>query len=106
MPALFFSSLDERGSFTGWFSSFHLRKQMPGYASDIDQKRTSSNDHRYTFPQGISRAFCCLLPSRRLARFKREQHQTEPDELQEHPMQRGLIRERSREQRGASLLLL
>lgn len=39
MPVLFFSSLDERGNFTGWFSYFSLETHMPGYALDNDQKK-------------------------------------------------------------------
>src|SRR6266567_1726341 len=52
----------------------------------------------------LSEIIPCLV--RRLARFKREQGQTETDDLEEHSMQRGLIRQRPREQRRPGLLLL
>src|SRR6266567_1758931 len=51
----------------------------------------------------LSEIIPCLV--RRLARFKREQGQTETDDLEEHSMQRGLIRQRPREQRRPGLLL-
>src|SRR3989442_2985632 len=52
----------------------------------------------------LSEIIPCLV--RHLARFKREQGQTETDDLEEHSMQRGLIRQRPREQRRPGLLLL
>src|SRR6266567_1006985 len=52
----------------------------------------------------LSEIIPCLV--RRLARFMREQGQTETDDLEEHSMQRGLIRQRPREQRRPGLLLL
>ena len=52
----------------------------------------------------LSEIIPCLV--RRLARFKREQGQTETDDLEEHSMQRGLIRKPPREQRRPGLLLL
>src|SRR6266581_3777963 len=52
----------------------------------------------------LSEIIPCLV--RRLARFKREQGQTETDDLEEHSMQRGLIRQRPRKQRRPGLLLL
>jgi hypothetical protein len=63
-------------------------------------------DHLFLCASFLQRLFAACSPTFRLARFKREQGQTKTNHLQEHPMQRSLIRERPREQRSASLLLL
>jgi hypothetical protein len=55
----------------------------------------------------LSISFVCgLFASWSRASLKRKQHQTETNDLQEQPMQRGLIWYRSREQGGACLLRL
>ena len=39
----------------------------------------------------LASAFCCLFTLQSRARLKREQGQTEADDLQEHPVERRLI---------------
>jgi hypothetical protein len=50
----------------------------------VGHVKLAAQSHRLTSP---SRVFCCLFTPQRLARLKREQGQTETNDLEEHSVQ-------------------